>query len=190
MIVSAVFFTTATALSQATAEAPAPTQSVTAALDKAMKHAQIAPKADKMKLYLSSCSISKDRTSYSFTFYDGGDLLHTVSINSSGKEYYSSRDKGKTRLFGELDFSKLPSPKEVMIEGVVEKSKKALNALEFSPSTEKLYISYNLRNHYKNIDQAHHYWNISMLTGDGTSGKTVGFENGKLSTVSNSTIKK
>lgn len=159
------------------------------ALDKALQHAQIAPQADKVKLYLSSCSLSEERNTYSFTFYDGGTLLHTISMNN-GKQYYSSREIGTTKVFKELDFSKVPAPKDVVIEGVIDKTEKALTALEFGPTVEKLYVNYNLRNDYKNKDQAHHYWNVSMPTGDGTSGKSVGFVDGELSTINNSTIKK
>ncbi len=42
----------------------------------------------------------------------------------------------------------------------------------------------------KKKEEAHHYWNVSLLTGDGSSGKTVGFKDGKLNTISDSSIKK
>jgi len=187
--ITAMLLSMVSVFSQAAAPAAA-ANSVVEALEKALQHEQIAPKADKMKLYMSSCSVSPKRSNWSFTFFDGGALLHTVTINSSGKTYYNSRDKGTSRVFKELDFTKLPAPKEVMIEGIVEKSKKALTALEFAPSTEKMYINYNLRNDYKQKDKAIHSWSVSMLVGDGTSGKSVGFQDGKLYSIQHSIIKK
>ena len=167
-----------------------PVSSVKDALALALKHEQIASKVDEMKLYMSSSTISVKRQSWSFTFYDGGSLLHTVSLNSEGKTYYSSRDKGSSKLFTQLDFTKLPAPNDVLIDGVVKQAKEALSLLKFEPNDAKLYINYNVRNNYKQKDVAIHTWNVSMPVGEGASGKMVGFENGKLSTVMNSMIKK
>ncbi len=41
---------------------------------------------------------------------------------------------------------------------------------------------------YKQKDKAIHSWIVSMPVGDGTSAKTVGFENGKLKSINNSVI--
>jgi len=191
---TAMLFSMASAFSQTDAPAapaaPAAMTSMLEALDKAMQHEQIVAKGDKVKLYQSTISLSEKRSSWSFTFYDGGSLLHTVRISSGSKPYYNSRDKGSSKIFEELDFSKIPAPKEAVLADMVEKAKKVLTALELNPSTEKMYINYSLRNAYKQKDMAIHSWSISMLTGDGTSGKTVAFQNGEFFSVNPSMIKK
>ncbi len=160
------------------------------ALVMALEHKTIAAGADKMKLYGAHGTLSKDRISWSFSFYDGGDLVHSVSINSKGQLHYSSRDKGSSNIFKTVDFTKVVKPTETLIPDLKAKAMKALNALEFIPDDSgKMYISYSLRAHYKTKDIGDHYWKIAMPTGDGTSGKMVGFKNGNLDTISNSTVK-
>jgi len=168
---------------------PVSSATVLEALDKALKHEKLAPMADKLKLYSCNCSAIPNNTSYSFTFFDGGDMLHTLSIRKD-KEYYSSREKGSFSLFKDLDFSAVPAPKEVVMAGMVENAKKALTALEFAPSTDKVFISYSLRNQFKEKTKAVHYWYVTMLVGDGSSSKMIGFKDGKLSSMAESSIKR
>ncbi|MBK1829683.1 hypothetical protein JIN77_03020 [Verrucomicrobiaceae bacterium R5-34] len=160
------------------------------ALDIALKNETIAAAGEKMKLYSMSSNYDGTRKRWSFSFYDGGDKTHSVSVDDKGKANYYARDKSSMRIFEDLDFSKLPAPSEVLIEDSVSKAKTALEALGFSPITDKkVYVSYYLRSELRQKDQAYHAWQVSLPTGDGKQGKMVSFKNGKLDTIMNSSIR-
>ena len=170
----------------ATAEVNTPSE----ALAIALKNETVAAGGEKMKLYSMSSNYDGTRKRWSFQFYDGGDKSHSVSVDDKGKANYYARDKGSMRIFDDLDFTKLPAPSAVMIADSIGKAKTALEALGFKPITDKkVYISYYLRSELRQKDQPYHAWQVSLPTGDGKQGKMVGFKNGELDTVMNSSIR-
>jgi len=170
----------------ATAEVNTPKE----ALAIALKNETVAAGGDKMKLYSMSSSYDGDRKRWSFSFYDGGEKSHSVSVDGKGKANYYARDKGTMRIFEDLDFSKLPAASEVIVDDSIGKAKTALEALGFKPLTDKkVYISYYLRSETRQKDVAVHAWQVSLPTGDGKQGKMVGFKNGAIDTVMNSSIR-
>ncbi|BDS04970.1 hypothetical protein NT6N_00100 [Oceaniferula spumae] len=160
------------------------------ALAVALKNETVAAGGEKMKLYAVSGNYNGTNKRWSFQFYDGGANVHSVSVDEKGKANYYSREKGSTRVFDDLDFSKLPAPSEVLVEDAIGKAKTALEALGFKPITDgKLYISYYVRSEYRQKDVPVHDWKVTLPIGDGKQGKMVGFKNGGVDTVMNSTIR-
>lgn len=187
---SAKLTTTCLAALALAASAAAQVSNTKEALAVALKNETIAAAGDKMKLYMVSGNYNGASKRWSFQFYDGGANVHTVSVNEKGKANYYSRDKGSTRVFDDLDFSKLPAPGEVLVDDSINKAKAALEALGFKPITDgKLYISYYVRSEYRQKDKPVHDWKVTLPTGDGKQGKVVGFKNGTVDTVMNSSIR-
>ena len=167
-----------------TASASADVATLKDALDIAMKNETIAAGEDKMKLKSASANYTKDRKSWSFTFYDGGAQLHTVYVDVKGTARYSSRDKGSSRIFDEIDWTKLPAPSDVLIDDAIGKAKTALTALNIAPAEGRISISYYLQQESRQKDVAYHAWRVTVRIGDGKQGKTVGFKNGIVDTIS------
>lgn len=188
--ITAKLATTCLAALALTAAATAQVANTKDALAIALKNSTIAAGGEKMKLYMVSGNHSGTSKRWSFQFFDGGDKVHTISVNDKGKANYYARDKGSTRVFDDLDFSKLPAPNDILIEDAIGKAKTALEALGFKPITDgKLYISYYVRSEYRQKDKAVHDWKVTLPTGDGKQGKVVGFKNGTVDTIMNSTIR-
>jgi len=188
--ITAKLVTTGLALFALTAVATAQVTTTKDALATALKNETIAAGGEKMKLYSVSGNFNGATKRWTFAFYDGGANVHSVSVDGKGKANYYSRDKGSTRVFEDLDFTKLPAPSAVIVEDAIGKAKTALEALGFKPiDSGKLYISYYLRSEYRQKDQPVHDYKITMPTGDGKQGKMVGFKNGALDTIMNSTIR-
>ena len=188
--ITAKLVTTGLALFALTATASAQVATTKDALAIALKNETIAAGGEKMKLYMISGNYNGATKRWSFQFFDGGANVHSVSVDGKGKANYYSRDKGSSRVFEDLDFSELPAPGEVRVEDAVGKAKTALEALGFKPiDSGKLYISYYVRSEYRQKDQAVHDFKVTLPTGDGKQGKIVGFKNGVLDTVMNSTIR-
>ena len=159
------------------------------ALDVAIKHENISSVGEKMKLYSLSANYNGANKRWSFQFYDGGSNLHGITVDKSGKARYFARNKGSMRIFDDIDFTKLPAPNAILINGLIAQSKTALTALDFKPlDNGKLYINYYVRSEYKQKDKAYHAWNVTIPIGDGKQGKNVAFKNGKIDTINNSTI--
>lgn len=159
------------------------------ALDAALKNETIAAAGDKMKLYSMNANYNGDRKTWGFQFYDGGANVHSVYVDKKGKVRYSARDKGSMRIFDDLDFTKLPAPTEVFVADSIKTSIEALKALGFEHKDNgKLYINYYLRSEPRDKDVPLHRWSVTIPVGDGKKGKIVGFQNGKLDTIMNTTI--
>lgn len=189
--ISSKIATTCLALAALTAAASAQVTNLKEALDAALKNSTIAAAEGKMKLYAASASKSGANPYWSFQFYDGGTNVHSVSINGKGKVNYSTRDKGSsTRVFEDLDITQLPAPNDILVEGAMEKSKAALEALGFKLTNSGNYqISYYLRSEFRQKDKASHEFRVSLPIGDGKQGKTVGFKNGNIDTIANSSVR-
>jgi len=112
------------------------------ALELALADKTIAAEGDKVKLYSASANITKERINFTFRFYTGGENIHAVSVNKSGKTRYYASAKGSSRVFDDLDFTKLPAPSEVIVEGAVEQCKKALTDLGFAVLDNGKYSTY------------------------------------------------
>ena len=181
----------ATLLSAAVITAPSSAEvtNLKEALDAALKNEIIASGGEKMKLYTLNANYNGDTKRWSFQFYDSGAKIHSVSVDKTGKTRYYGREKGNVRVFEDLDWSKLPAPTEVLIEDLVGKAKEALAALKFETvDNGKIYMNYYVRSEYRQKDQAYHAWSVTLPLKEARKGKTVGFKNGKIDTISNSTI--
>ena len=188
--ITAKIATTCLAVIAFAATASAEVSTIKDALGVALKNETIAAGGEKMKLYSANAYTSGTRTYWSFQFYDSGANLHSVRVDGAGKASYSSRDKGSMSVFDDLDFSKLPAPSEVLVEGAMEKAKAALVALGFKPTNSGKYqISYYVRSEYRQKDTPVHDFKVSLPTGDGKAGKMVGFKNGSIDTIMNSSIR-
>ena len=159
------------------------------ALNTALKQKDIASVGESMKLYSASAYRKGKRGSWSFTFYDGRDLYHTLRVDTRARTYYTTKPKGRQSILQDLDFSKLPAPTSVIVVDALNRSKAALTALGFKPTNSGNYrINYHLRSAVHQKSTAIHTFHVSLPTSDGQQGKTVTFKNGKLDTVSNSSI--
>ena len=154
------------------------------ALDVALKNKTIAAAGEKMKLRSANANYSKTRKTWIFTFYDGGDQVHTVYVDAKGKARYSSRDKGSARIFDEIDWTKLPAPSTLLIDDIIGKAKSALTALNIPPAEGRINITYYLQQEPRQKDVAYHSWRVTLRIRDGKQSKTVGFKNGVVDTIS------
>ena len=182
-------FLTFIALAVITITCSAQITTIKEALDVALKNETVATSGGKMKLYSANAYTNSNGKSWSFTFYDGGEHRHSVRVDEKGKKHYTTQPKGSLRVFKDIDFSKLPAPSSVLVEDAMKKSKTALEALGFKPTNSGKYqITYYVRSELRQKNKAFHNYKVSLPTGDGKQGKTVSFKNGKLDTISNSSI--
>ena len=180
---------TAVAIIISTTAVKADVANVNDALAIALKNETIAAAGEKMKLYSLSSQYNSDKKRWSFQFYDGGENLHSISIDQAGKARYYARDKGSMRVFDDIDFSKLPAPNDVIIADIIAQGKEALTALKFKTiDNGKFFVSYYVRSEMRQKDKAYHAWSVTVPIGDGKKGKTVNFKNGVIDTIANSTI--
>lgn len=166
-------------------------QALAAALAAALADKTVAAEGDKIKLYSASASYKPERKTWSFRFYSGGDNLHSVTVAPDGKTRYSAFAKGSSRVFDDLDFTKLPVPSEVIVEGALEKSKKALTDLGFEIiDNGKSSIYYSLTSEYREKDKPAHTFRVSLPIkhSDPKKGKQVSFYNGILDQIINTSI--
>lgn len=182
----AIAFLTAAAI---TTTASANVANVKDALAVALKNETIAAGGEKMKLYSLNANYNGANKRWSFQFYDGGANIHSVSVDKNGKARYYARDKGSMRVFDDLDWTKLPAPNDVLIADIVDQAKAALAALKFETlDNGKIYMNYYVRSEYRQKDKPYHAWSVTLPLKEGKKGKTVGFKNGKLDTILNSTL--
>lgn len=166
------------------------------ALGIALQQKAIEAGGDKMKLYSLSANYNGKTKRWSFQFYDGGANLHSITIDQSGKARHYPRDKGTMRIFDNVDFSKLPAPKEILIDDLVDQGVAALKALNFKPTDNgKLYLKYYVRSENLQKDKPYHSWSVTIpidiaegKKSENKQGKTVTFKNGKIDTVTNAII--
>ena len=159
------------------------------ALNIALKNETIANSGDKMKLYSVNAIYNRNNKNWSFQFYDGGDNIHNVSVNNTGKTRYYARDKGTIPIFDSINWEKLPTPNDVLVENITKKAKAALHALKFDIiDNGKIYMSYHIQSEPRQKNKAFHSWSITLPLKETGKGKTVGFKNGKIDTILTSMI--
>lgn len=161
------------------------------ALDVALKQDTIAAAGDKAKLYSISANYKENDKRWTFSFYDGGDNVHTVSVKGDGKTHYSAREKGSLRIFDDLDFSKLPAPQELIIDDAIDSAKSALTGLGFEViDNGKVSLYYNIMSEYRQKDKPAHNWRVTLPVKDEDpkKAKSVNFLNGKIDTISNTSM--
>ena len=162
---------------------------VSDALEVAIKHEAVSKRGETIRLYSLSANYLGDKKRWNFYFFDTGENLHAVTVTNSGKALHHLRSKGDLRIFEELNFSQLPHPREVLLDGLIQKGIAAMSALKFKPVNDgQLHLRYQIVNDPRNKDKARHLWSVTLPIGDGKKGKTATFMNGQIDTVTNAII--
>lgn len=167
----------------------AETGSVRDALELALKHDALSGREASIRLFSLSANYLGAKKRWNFLFFDAGENLHAVTVTNSGKALHHLRNKGDIRIFDQLDFSQLPPPREVLLDGLIEKGIAAISALKFSPVKDgPFHLRYQLDHNARKKDEARHLWSITIPVGDGKRGKTATFLNGRIDTVTNAIL--
>ena len=159
------------------------------ALDTALKHKEIEDSVEKVKLHALAAHYNGDNKRWRFQLYDGGEQLHYISVDSSGKVRHYKRDLSGFQIFDDVDFSKIPPPSDVIAHDLIKSSKAALEALQFKVvDNGKIYLNYAVRSELKKKDTPYHAWSVTLPIGDGKVAKSVVHKNGVIEEIRNAII--